>query len=713
MSSSQVEQPLSEPFSQIFESRETAEWAFELIGETLRMLGVRQPEDERYVLSLSADESRLRLNFGKWAVLGFRSAGQSGHTQVEMSLIRERARPARIAEAPAYVYKNSDPPVGVYQALDASRVRSWPGELRQAYEETMAYVSARFGNWRRANFRNAHLPALAVAVFDPQVRQQLFSTGIPEDELVDDQDDQDEEQTEQAEHTFSRQTFALLKGLHEDPHKTFYDAHKEELSAFVIRPLQALLRSVARELPWQLTAVLETRRRLFGRILKNDWGRGGAWDYYWGAFSAKGTSRQRSPQLLVRIDRDGLHYGFALGSKARAARERLLRNAARYAGELMAVPGFRESLASLQDARISASSLEAWLSDPAVHNMRFLVDRSPDQVQQASTQELARKIGEVFLCLYPVFQLSAQDDPLPNIRSFLERSAVLAPAVNPPFSLSELAAQVLLPAERLTDWLRAIENKGQAIFYGPPGTGKTYLSERIARHLIAGGDGFSELIQFHPSYAYEDFVSGLRPAEQPDQAMFIQTPGRFLDFCQRAATRTGRCVLIIDEINRADLSRVFGELMFALEYRQRSVMLASGEAFQVPANVRIIGTMNTADRSIALVDFALRRRFAFLSVPPDYEQLDLYHARRQTGFPVENLVAVLRRINTALEEPNFWIGQATFLRPDLSEVLATIWRSEIEPYLEEYFFDRPDTVDAFRWQRIGPSIQRTTSAADA
>ncbi len=113
--------------------------------------------------------------------------------------------------------------------------------------------------------------------------------------------------------------------------------------------------------------------------------------------------------------------------------------------------------------------------------------------------------------------------------------------------------------------MRAIERKGQVILYGPPGTGKTYLAEHLARHLIGGGDGFRELVQFHPAYSYEDFIQGIRPQARPEGGLdFRLVPGRFLEFCDAARDRTGRCVLIIDEINRADLARVFGELMYLL-----------------------------------------------------------------------------------------------------------------------------------------------------
>jgi 5-methylcytosine-specific restriction protein B len=181
-------------------------------------------------------------------------------------------------------------------------------------------------------------------------------------------------------------------------------------------------------------------------------------------------------------------------------------------------------------------------------------------------------------------------------------------------------------------------------------------------------------------------------------------PGRFLEFCEAAKNREGRCVLIIDEINRANLARVFGELMYLLEYRDKEIPLAGGGTLKIPENVRIIGTMNTADRSIALVDHALRRRFAFLALYPNYDLLRRYHQRAQSGFPVERLINVLLRLNRKIGDRHYEVGLTYFLRPDLTSQLEDIWRMEILPYLEEYFFDRPDEVEAFYWEKIGEEI---------
>lgn len=285
-------------------------------------------------------------------------------------------------------------------------------------------------------------------------------------------------------------------------------------------------------------------------------------------------------------------------------------------------------------------------------------------------------------------------------------------AASPEYSLSRCAADTGMEEQVLAQWIEAIERKGQAILYGPPGTGKTFLAKHLAQHLCqpqvsssqsTNGQGFWELVQFHPAYAYEDFLQGIRPHTRTDGSLeYPLVPGRFLEFCRRAEECEGRCVLVIDEINRADLAQVFGELMFLLEYREQAIPLSGGGHFRIPANVRLIGTMNSANRSIALMDQALRRRFAFLPVAPNYEVLRRFHA--ESGSSVEGLTAVLQRINNEIGDAHFALGITFFLVRDLAAQIESIWRFEIEPYLEEHFFERPESVDPFRWERVKANI---------
>ena len=259
-------------------------------------------------------------------------------------------------------------------------------------------------------------------------------------------------------------------------------------------------------------------------------------------------------------------------------------------------------------------------------------------------------------------------------------------------------------ADQLRGWIDQLRRKQQLILYGPPGTGKTYLAERLARYLVDGG-GFSELVQFHTSYAYEDFVQGIRPRAIEGALHYELAAGRFLRFCAKARQAGEKpCVLIIDEINRANLARVFGELMYLLEYRHRPIALAGGgPEFSIPANVYLIGTMNTADRSIALVDQAMRRRFSFARLRPNYQLLANYLAKR--GLPAEGLVSLLKEVNQSIVDEDCELGISFFMVADVATALAHIWQGEVEPYLEEVFFDRPDQMARFRWSKVAGRLQ--------
>jgi 5-methylcytosine-specific restriction protein B len=217
--------------------------------------------------------------------------------------------------------------------------------------------------------------------------------------------------------------------------------------------------------------------------------------------------------------------------------------------------------------------------------------------------------------------------------------------------------------------------------------------------LTRGATDRVELVQFHPAYAYEDFIQGIRPTETSGALTYALEPGRFSTFCARAAAAApALSVLIIDEINRANLPRVFGELMYLLEYREKRVELASGGSLTIPGNVHIIGTMNTADRSIARLDHALRRRFSFLRLQPKH---DVLRAKCELDEDiVEALIGVLAKINEAIDDANFELGISYFLRQNIENILDDVWQGEIEPYLEEYFYDQPKVVAPFRWTAL-------------
>jgi 5-methylcytosine-specific restriction protein B len=284
----------------------------------------------------------------------------------------------------------------------------------------------------------------------------------------------------------------------------------------------------------------------------------------------------------------------------------------------------------------------------------------------------------------------------------------------PIYTVEAFATESAIPQETISIWLSRLKRKKHLILQGPPGTGKTYVAERLARVLTSGSTGILEAVQFHPSYGYEDFMHGIRPVIEEGQMTFARMPGRFLQFCSVASRRLedsidedgANCVLIIDEINRANLSRVFGELMYLLEYRDKAIPLpGENKSFSIPENVYIIGTMNTADRSIALVDHALRRRFSFIHMAPDYDvlkrQLDKHNLKN-----ADSLIKALHVVNTEIDDPNYEVGISFFLNDGaaLASTLKDIWEGEIEPYLEEYFYDQVAKLEPLRWKKLSTGI---------
>jgi MoxR-like ATPase len=277
--------------------------------------------------------------------------------------------------------------------------------------------------------------------------------------------------------------------------------------------------------------------------------------------------------------------------------------------------------------------------------------------------------------------------------------------------LITLADRLLLRVEDLEEIEELLSHKGQIIFYGPPGTGKTFVARELARYF-AGQTGMVEIVQFHPSYSYEDFVEGYRPRADNGQAGFrlVEGPLKRIAHLARQSPHA-RFVLLIDEINRGNLAKVFGELYFLLEYRNEEVRLQYAEEheqhFSLPKNLWLIGTMNTADRSIALVDAALRRRFYFVPFFPDEPPVKgLLRRWLKLHQPKLEWVAdVVDRANNLLNLRHAAIGPSHFLRQDLSEEwVSRIWEHAVMPYVEELLVGEESRLRDFDLDQLLASV---------
>ena len=270
------------------------------------------------------------------------------------------------------------------------------------------------------------------------------------------------------------------------------------------------------------------------------------------------------------------------------------------------------------------------------------------------------------------------------------------------YSKEKFLSEVYISEKEYTNICNLLKLKKNIILQGAPGVGKTYTAKRLAYSLLEKVDTERvQMVQFHQSYSYEDFIEGYRPTE----GSFKLSKGIFYNFCKKAAEddKENKYYFIIDEINRGNLSKIFGELFMLIESDKRNQelpLLYSGDKFKVPSNVYIIGLMNTADRSLAMLDYALRRRFAFYTMKPGFETEGFVNYKNSlNNEKFSKLVYIVEQLNKeifndeALGE-GFEIGHSYFCnyKEMTDDILYNIVEYELIPLLKEYWFDEPSKV---------------------
>lgn len=515
---------------------------------------------------------------------------------------------------------------------------------------------------------------------------------------------------------FCAETFRFLRDLADHNSTEWMDAERERYRFAVREPLVELCKELAKryvepvldgEYGWNLETAARPGRGL-SSIAKTDFGRGGPYvPVVWVTFARRRPAPRRDDvQFVVRVDTNGVAVGWKLGRRAREAGKLFRKNVQDHGGPLFhSLQGTGAATECIfgtdfiPDApRLrSAADLRAWATGKDLTAFRWF----PHNHAALRTDGFVGEALILFDRLVPLFAAAVEDDP---------RRILAKRAGTPESSFDRDAFRDATGFGNvwLTRTLDLLKLKKQLILQGVPGTGKTHVARCLARHLTRDRGECVRLVQFHPGYSYEEFVEGIRPKSVEmngrSEVTYPVEPGLLASFAARAALHPADPhVLVIDEINRGNLSRVFGELLFLLEYREQEVSLPYSKApFRLPNNLYLIGTMNPTDRSAAGLDQAMRRRFSFVDMPPDAAVLARWfdsHPPAEDDHFAPRLLKWFEDANRRLLRdlgPDRQIGHSFFMIPDLTlDGLRSVWDHQVKPLLDELFPGRPDRVKVF------------------
>jgi MoxR-like ATPase len=560
----------------------------------------------------------------------------------------------------------------------------------------------------------------------------------------------DEEGDDQSALIYSEQTVAFVLELpdHVDDGE-WHDQNKRRYQRVLRDPSQAVVERIAARYIQRLNPTVAAGKRHLAILKKNDYGQGGYHAHYWFAFyDPAAGSKIKSVQLFVHfLGRRRLWgYGLAMGSYCDEYMSRLLRtiaaNRAAIANYLRSAPTdtivrlfFGETQRELSPAefadRVVGDANGMFGFDDTLTSIQIIREYPLDDLPEHA-ESFVDEVGTYFTWAWPFFDAAMSMKWLApeSVAPTAKLAEVSADDVDEsaPKTIGELSELTALPADFLGELEDALLAKQQVVLVGPPGTSKTYIARQFARYFVrqrqGRPQGSFDALYMHANWGYEDFFEGLKPTANGGSLAFESRLGFFLEWIERLRDYDpkARHVLILDEINRCDTAAVLGELLQLLEYRGTTVRLMSGRNFVFPSNVFVIGTMNSADRSIGRMDLALRRRFLWLDLLPRPDTLQAWLDRPGNN-PLGFESKALARCNELLAEREVpaqqQIGHALFmlqridsddhasLRLDvpLSErKLRQIVRFSVLPYVRELLTLQLGKADDQLLQRISEEL---------
>jgi MoxR-like ATPase len=525
---------------------------------------------------------------------------------------------------------------------------------------------------------------------------------------------------------FCSDTFAFLTELVRANTKDWMTANRERYQFVLREPLVELCESVAAryirpvlntEYGWKLECDARTGRAVTS-ICKNDFGRTGPYQpVQWITFYRQSQANKRSDaQLFVRVAPDGVRYGFHLGRTARAAGKQFRTNIQEH-GEVIhralrvgdVLNEYRFWVGDDLGSEVSvktAADLRAW----AVHKTIAVGKHLPPDAPLLRRDELAGDILLTFDRLLPAFACAVEADPRPLLA---RRSGTTEGA--PPYDPASFHRETYLSEVWLDRVFGLLRLKKQLVLQGVPGTGKTHVARCLARLLTHDRAECVRLVQFHPAYSYEEFVEGIRArgaeVNGKSEVTFPVEDGVLCQFAEQATKRPSEPhVLLVDELNRGNLPRIFGELLYLLEYRDQAITLPySKRGFRLPDNLFLLATMNPLDRSAVALDQALRRRFSFVDMTSDPAILASWleshppaeHDDEAFGPRVVRLFEELNRRLARDVGPEKQVGHSFFMVPELTaEKLTAVWDHHVRPLLFDYLGGRDDRLRDYTPERL-------------